>query len=62
MHRLAALPGAFARYADIGGDLQFAVFEDADDTPDAAWAALCDVIPDCNGEALRALFPIPSIR
>ncbi|MGE0739846.1 MAG: hypothetical protein AB7O98_00775 [Hyphomonadaceae bacterium] len=55
MQRIANPSSAITRYADIGGVVEFAVYDDADGDPDAVFAAVCDAAPIENPEALRAI-------
>lgn len=55
MLRLETPPSSIAQYREAGGELEFEIFEDADGTPDEVFAALCNWIPDCNTDALRAV-------
>lgn len=53
MHRVEELPDAFARYHDIGGALDFAIFDGADGDDNSMLAAISSLIPDLDQEMLR---------
>ena len=45
MQRRASLPAAFSRYDRLGGALEFAIFDDADDSPQAVAEAIRLALP-----------------
>ena len=55
MRRVEQLPAAISRFDDLGGVVEFAIFEDADGAPDAVFDAICASVPIENPEALRAI-------
>lgn len=54
MHRVDPLPSAIARYHEINGVVEYAIFDDADGDPDTAFEAICASVPIDDREALRA--------
>jgi hypothetical protein len=50
-----ALPAAFQRFREIGGVLEFAVFEGVQGDRESALDAICAVLPDADKNKLRAL-------
>lgn len=58
MLRRTSLPAAFDRYALLGGALEFALFDDADGTPEQIVEAVRQALPSCasfSGERLLQL-------
>ena len=55
MKAVERLPREFGRLRQIGGVLQFAVYEDAGDDEAEALAAISSAIPDLNTDTLKSL-------
>jgi hypothetical protein len=55
VHRVDPLPSAFARYYEMRGVVEFAVFDDADNDPNTVFEAICTSAPIDDREALRAI-------
>ncbi|HRE44100.1 MAG TPA: hypothetical protein PKY87_09025 [Terricaulis sp.] len=55
MHRLSPEPACFKRFRAIGGALDFAVFDDADGEIETAIAAMHELVPLLDADALRAI-------
>ena len=55
MKTVERLPREFGRFRQIGGALQFAVYEDAGEDEAEALAAISSAIPDLNADTLKSL-------
>src|SRR5262245_48110627 len=55
MHRVDPLPASINRFHEVGGEVQFAVFDDADGDPDTVFRVLCETVPITDVDALRAI-------
>ena len=48
-------PASFARFREIGGVLEFAVFDDANGDPEEVISAICEALPGAKPDALRKI-------
>jgi hypothetical protein len=55
LYRVETLPASIERFRQIGGEIHFAIFEDADGGADEALRAICEVVPQVDKEQLRAI-------